>query len=72
MPKFAATSPEVKVVQKARFKLNEMLSIIERQKGEKTAPTTHNILSSGSIFVVRRSSVQFFTSSKVTTMERSI
>ena len=27
MPKFAANSPEVKVVQKARFKLNEMLSI---------------------------------------------
>ena len=62
MSKFAANSPEVKVVQKARFKLNEMLSIIERQKVEKTAPTTHNFLSSESIFVVRRSSVQFFTS----------
>ena len=29
MPKFAANSPEVKVVQKARFKLNEMLSVFE-------------------------------------------
>ena len=29
MPKFAANSPEVKVVQKARFKLNEMLSDVE-------------------------------------------
>ena len=29
MPKFAANSPEVKVVQKARFKLNEMLSVDE-------------------------------------------
>jgi len=29
VPKFAATSPEVKVVQKARFKLNEMLSVVE-------------------------------------------
>ena len=27
MSKFAANSPEVKVVQKARFKLNEMLSV---------------------------------------------
>jgi len=27
VPKFAANGPEVKVVQKARFKLNEMLSI---------------------------------------------
>ena len=27
MPKYAANSPEVKVVQKARFKLNEMLSV---------------------------------------------
>ncbi len=62
MPKFAANSPEVKVVQKARFKLNEMLSVVERQKGEKPAPTTHNLLSGGSIFVVQRSSVQFFTS----------
>ena len=48
MPKFAANSPEVKVVQKARFKLNEMLSVVERQKGEETAPTTHNLLSGGS------------------------
>ena len=29
MPKFAANSPEVKVVQKARFKLNEVLSVDE-------------------------------------------
>ena len=29
MSKFAANSPEVKVVQKARFKLNEMLSVFE-------------------------------------------
>ena len=29
MPKFAANSPEVKVVQKARFNLNEMLSVVE-------------------------------------------
>ena len=29
MPKFAANSPEVKVVQKARFKLNEILSVDE-------------------------------------------
>ena len=29
MPKFAANGPEVKVVQKARFKLNEMLSVVE-------------------------------------------
>ena len=29
MPKFAANSPEVKAVQKARFKLNEMLSVDE-------------------------------------------
>ena len=62
MPKFAANGPEGKMVQKARFKLNEMLSVVERQKGEETAPTTHNLLSGGSIFVVRRSSVQFFTS----------
>ena len=51
MPKFTANSPEVKVVQNARFKLNEMLSVVERQKGEKTAPTTHDILSSGSILL---------------------
>ena len=29
MPKFAANSPKVKVVQKARFNLNEMLSVVE-------------------------------------------
>ena len=29
MSKFAANSPEVKVVQKARFKLNEILSVDE-------------------------------------------
>jgi hypothetical protein len=29
VPKYAANSPEVKVVQKARFKLNEMLSVDE-------------------------------------------
>ena len=29
MPRFAANSPEVKVVQKARFNLNEMLSVFE-------------------------------------------
>ena len=29
MPKFTANSPEVKVVQNARFKLNEMLSVVE-------------------------------------------
>ena len=29
MPKFAANSPEVKVVQKARFNLNEILSVLE-------------------------------------------
>ena len=29
MTKYAANSPEVKVVQKARFKLNEMLSVVE-------------------------------------------
>ena len=29
MSKFAANGPEVKVVQKARFKLNEMLSVVE-------------------------------------------
>jgi len=29
VPKFAANSPEVKVVQKARFKLNEILSVDE-------------------------------------------
>ena len=29
MSKFAANGPEVKVVQKARFKLNEMLSVAE-------------------------------------------
>ena len=29
MPKFAANSPEIKVVQKARFKLNEMLSVVD-------------------------------------------
>ena len=29
MSKFAANSPEVKVVQKARFKLNEMLSVVK-------------------------------------------
>ena len=28
MSKFAASSPEVKVVQKARFNLNEMLSVV--------------------------------------------
>ena len=27
--KFAANGPECKVVQKARFKLNEMLSVVE-------------------------------------------
>ena len=48
MSKFAANSPEVKVVQKARFNLNEMLSVFELQKREKTAPTTHNLLNSGS------------------------
>ena len=62
LSKFAANGPECKVVQKARFKLNEMLSVVEWQKGEGTAPTTHKLLSSGSILVVRRSSVQFFTS----------
>jgi len=29
VPKFAANEPEGKVVQKARFKLNEMLSVVE-------------------------------------------
>ena len=29
VPKFAATDPEVKLVQKARFKLNEMLFAVE-------------------------------------------
>ena len=29
MPKFAANCPEVKVIQKARFALNEMLSVVE-------------------------------------------
>jgi hypothetical protein len=29
VPKFAANGPEVKAVQKARFKLNEILSVVE-------------------------------------------
>ena len=29
MPKFAANSPEVKVVQKARCELNQVLSAVE-------------------------------------------
>jgi hypothetical protein len=29
VPKFSANGPECQVVQKARFKLNEMLSVVE-------------------------------------------
>ena len=51
MYKFAANGPECQVVRKARCGLNEMLSIIELQNGEETAPTTHRFLSNGSILL---------------------
>ena len=72
MPKFAANSPEVKVVQKARFKLDEVLSTVEWQKGEETAPTTHKLLSSGSILLSEDRVSSSSLNKIVTTMEQSI